>query len=717
MNYPDTHLPVVLLIDDDQTLHLWANRNLPGAGFKLISCFDGMKGIEAFKEHAPHIVMIDIEMPNMDGFETCAQIRSLPMGKNTPLVMMTVTEDPQRIAQSYSAGATDFVVKPINWKVLAQRLHYMVKASNNLHKLAESELRLSKAKKMARLGDWEWQANDEILYWSNEIYSMVELDRHEIIPNTNNFNDFIHPADLPYVRQHLRKAIKTKKAGTIEFRIITSRKRERFVSQQIETITNHKGLLTGLTGTIQDISERKDQENKIRYLAYYDEVTQLPNRIFFLTFLAKTIALSARNTRNFAILFLDLDGFKGINDTYGHHAGDLLLKEISRRLTEGLRCSDFASRYYFDHFDHKVDVARLGGDEFIILLNELAHPEDAATVAERIQSWIAEPVSLGDRLVHIRASIGIAVFPHDGEDSETLLKNADIAMYCAKKMGKGHYAFFHEEMASKAKKRLEMETYMHHAVANNELRLHYQPVVDVLSGQLIGAEALLRWESPKLGFLPPKDFISLAEENGMIIQFGEWALREVCRQYKAWQKQGLGDLSIAVNLSSLQFNQSSFIPMVANIIQELGVNPAFLTFELTESMIMSDTDNMLKKLDALKSLGIKLALDDFGTGYSSLRYLNRFPLDSLKIDRSFVKELPASVDAAAIVSAILALAHALNLNTVAEGVETQQQNAFLQKTSCNAVQGYYFSKPMPIAEFQAYWEQKNNLYKPNLCLN
>jgi diguanylate cyclase (GGDEF)-like protein len=424
--------------------------------------------------------------------------------------------------------------------------------------------------------------------------------------------------------------------------------------------------------------------------------------------LAKTIALADRNARNFAILFLDLDGFKGINDTYGHHAGDLLLKEISARLTDGLRCSDLASRYYFDHFDHTIDVARLGGDEFIILLNDLAHPEDAATVAERIQHWITEPVALGDRLAHIGASIGIAVYPHDGEDSETLLKNADIAMYHAKRMGKGHYQFFHETMALKAKKRLEMETHMHRAIANNELRLHYQPVVEIASCRLIGAEALLRWDSPQLGFLPPNDFISLAEENGVIIQFGEWAIREVCRQYKAWQQQGLGDLTIAVNLSGLQFNQSSFIPMVTNIIQEFGVNPTFLTFELTESMIMSDTDNMLKKLNALKSLGIKLALDDFGTGYSSLRYLNRFPLDSLKIDRSFVQELPTSLDAAAIVSAILALAQALNLNTVAEGVETQQQNEFLQNTSCNAVQGYYFSKPMPIAEFQKYWSQKNN---------
>jgi len=707
MNRSQSHLPLVLIIDDDQTLHLWANRNLPEAGFKLISCFGGKEGIEAFKEYAPNIVIIDIEMPGMDGFETCAKIRFLPNSKNTPVVMMTVTEDAEKIAQAYDAGATDFVVKPINWKILVQRLHYMVKASKNLDKLAKSELRLSKAKKMARLGYWEWQINNDSLYWSDEFYSMLELNNHEFTPDTHNFKDFIHDEDIPYVVRQLQNVVKTKVAATIEFRIITLTKQERFISQHIETVEDHKGQLISLIGTVQDITERKEQENKIRHLAYYDEVTQLPNRVFFLKFLAKTLVLSQRNNRNFAVLFLDLDGFKGVNDTYGHQIGDQLLLEVSRRLTEGLRCSDLASRY-FDHFDHKVDVARLGGDEFIILLNELTRPEDAGTVAERIQRWIAEPVALGDRLIHIGASIGIAVYPYDGEDSETLLKNADIAMYHAKKTGKGHYRFFHEDMGIKAKKRLEMETCMHHAVTKNELRLHYQPIVDIVSSQLIGAEALLRWESPHLGFLPPDDFISLAEENGLINQLGEWAIREVCRQYKVWQQQGLGELTIAVNLSSLQFNQSSFIPMVAGIIQEYDVNPAFLTFELTESMLMADTDNMLGKLNALKSLGIKLAIDDFGTGYSSLRYLNRFPLDSLKIDRSFVKELPTCAESAAIVNAILALAKALNLNTIAEGVETIQQNTFLQNTSCDAVQGYYFSKPMPVEEFQNYWAQQSN---------
>ncbi len=704
MKYTQSNNPVILLIDDDQTIHLWAKRNLSRAGFTLISCFDGKKGIEAFKECSPNIIMIDIEMPSMDGIATCTEIRKYPSSQNIPIAMMTVTENAEKITQSYAAGANEFIRKPINWEILEHRLHFMVKASDNLFKLAQNELRLSKAKQMARLGDWEWHANNDCVYWSDEIYSMVEINKHQFTPDTRNFKNFIHPADMPYVWKHLQKTIKSEEITPIEFRVITSTKQERFVSQQIEAIKNPSSQTIGLIGTVQDITERKNQEITIRHLAYYDEVTQLPNRVFFLKFLSKTIELAERNNRNFAILFLDLDGFKGINDTYGHQAGDLLLKELSNRLTQRLRCSDLASRY-FDHFDHKVDVARLGGDEFIILLNELTRPEDAATVAERIQNWIIEPVMLGERMVHINVSMGIAVYPYDGEDSDTLLKNADIAMYHAKKMGKGHYQFFREEMAFRAKKRLEMESHMNLAIQRNELLLHFQPVIDAASEKLIGAEALLRWQSPELGFLPPNDFISFAEENGMINQFGEWVIRQVCRQLKDWQTVGFSNLPIAINLSTMQINQPSFIPMIAEIIREFEVNPSNISFELTESMIMMDTDNMLDKLKNLKDLGIKLSIDDFGTGYSSLSYLNRFPLDFLKIDRSFVKDLPENRDSAAIVNAILALAKALNLKTIAEGVETEGQKVFLRDAACDAIQGYYFSKPLPVAEFENFWQQ------------
>jgi diguanylate cyclase (GGDEF)-like protein/PAS domain S-box-containing protein len=705
MNQSEIALPLVLVIDDDQTIHLWAKRHLSAAGFKVVFAVNGYDGIDAFKKYSPDIVLVDIEMPEMDGFATCSGIRNVPGGSNTPLLMITGTEDAERIEKSYLAGATDFIVKPINWQVLIHRLRFMVKASKVLFQLERSESRLSKAQQMARLGHWELNVFDDKLYWSDEIYKIFEQNRDSFSPDQSGFLNLVHAADRLYVEEGFEKAIKNGTGLTMEYRIITGTGKQRFVEQQIEIIKNQQDQLLALTGTIQDITERKDHENQVRHLAYYDGITGLPNRTCFLELLSTALELAKRNGRSFAVLFLDLDGFKGVNDTYGHYVGDLLLKEISRRLTEGLRRSDIASRY-LHHQNYIADVARLGGDEFTILLNELTQPEDAAIAARNILKWISEPLLLEDHKIFSGASIGIALFPQDGEDGETLLKNADIAMYHTKKMGKGNFQFFHDFMNIKAKKRMELENCMHQAVTNNELHLYYQPIIDAISGQLIGAEALMRWDSPQLGFLYPLDFIPLAEENGMILKFGEWALHEVCRHYKDWQKNGMGYLSIAVNLSSMQFNQISFVPMLKAILNECQLDPAFLVFELTETVIMADSEKILGTLLELKKMGIRLSIDDFGTGYSSLSYLKRFPIDSLKIDRSFIKDLSSNSEDAAIVNAILALAAALNLQVIAEGVETDLQKEFLENTTCQAIQGYLFAKPMPMAEFQEYWRSK-----------
>jgi diguanylate cyclase (GGDEF)-like protein len=706
MSQPDSSLRLVLVIDDDQTAHLWARRHLSAAGFALISALNGYEGVELFMKNSPDIVLVDIDMPGMDGFATCSRIRGLPTGRNTPLLMITGTEDAERVALSYLAGATDFVVKPVNWKVLIHRLHYMIKASNLMKQLEKSETRLSKAQQMAKLGHWEWYFVDDKMYWSDEVFTIFQLNKDSFAPDYTNFQELIHTEDRVSIQEGVDEVIKNKVTVTIEHRIRTEKGLQRFVGQQIEVIENHNQELVGLTGTIQDITERKDHENKIKRLAYYDEITELPNRTFFLELLSSSLKLAKRHDRSFAVLFLDLDDFKGVNDSYGHHVGDLLLKEISRRLSEGLRSSDIASRYLGSQCC-EAEIARLGGDEFTILLNELAYPENAAIIAEHIQKLIAEPMLLEKQQIYTGSSIGIAIYPQDGVDSETLLRNADIAMYHAKKMGKGHYQFFHDSMNMKAQKRRKMENYMYQAVANNELRLHYQPIVNAKSDQLIGVEALMRWENPHLGFLLPDDFISLAEDNGLIIKFGEWAIREVCRQHKLWQQQGMGHLTIAVNLSSLQFNQATFVPMVQAILEEHNIDyPEFLIFEMTESVIMANTEKMFNKLWQLKNMGIKLSVDDFGIGYSSLSYLKSFPLDSLKIDRSFIKDLPDNKDDAAIVNAILALACTLNLSTVAEGVETQQQRDFLENSTCHSIQGYLFSSPMPIAEFEQYWKSK-----------
>jgi predicted signal transduction protein with EAL and GGDEF domain len=646
-------------------------------------------------------------MPVMDGFDTCASLRELPNGKNIPLLMVTGSEDADHIESAYLSGATDFVIKPVNWKVLIQRLRYMVKASRVLHRLEKSESRLARAQQMARLGHWEWTFANDALYWSDEIYQIFLIDKKNFKLSQQTFLERVNYADRLYVQECFNKVLNTSEPITIEYRIDTTKDRPRYINQQIEVTKNAQGKIIGLTGTIQDITERKENENQVRHLAYYDKVTGLPNRTYFFELLSNSLLLAKRNERILAVLFLDLDNFKGVNDSYGHHIGDQLLKEISRKLTEALRRSDVTSRYT-SYLDYHADIARLGGDEFTILLNELVKPEDAAVAAQHLLDIICQPISLGEQKIYSRASIGIAVYPQDGLDIETLLKHADIAMYHAKTLGKGNFQFFHDSMNVKAKKRQEMEACMHQAVLNNELRLYYQPVVDTVSGQLTGVEALMRWESKELGFLMPNDFIPLAEENGMIIQFGEWALREVCGQHKLWQEQGMGHLTIAINLSGLQFNQASFLTTVRQIFADFQVDPAYFVLELTESILMADNEQVLSALWELKTMGFKLSIDDFGTGYSSLSYLKRFPLDILKIDHSFIKDLQANLDDRAIVQAIMALAKTLNLNTVAEGVETLQQKDFLESNLCDSMQGYFYSKPMPISEFHCYWQDHVN---------
>lgn len=695
--------PSILLIDDDPTVHLWAERHLGRAGFQLLSAVNGLEGLSLFAAHSPDIVLIDIEMPVMDGFTTCQKLRELPNGKNTPLLMVTGNEEVERIQAAYQAGATDYVMKPINWTVLIQRLHYMVNANAVLDKLVASELNLSKTQNIAHLGHWEWYQDKDLMYWSDQIYQIFHKNRHAYTPNWNGLLDLIDPSDRGLVAESMKKSLKTRTTNTVEYRVLPSEQRSRYLKQQNEPLLNQQGEIVGLSGTIQDISELKERENEVRRLAYYDEITQLPNRACFLELLSKALELSERHQRCFAILFLDLDGFKSINDSFGHPMGDLLLKEIAQRLKDSLRRSDIASRY-INHLDCHADIARLGGDEFIVLLNELVRPEDAAIASHHIQECLAKPIIINKQTFYTSASIGIAVYPQDGMDAETLLKNADLAMYYAKKLGKGNFQYFHDSMNLKAKKRQAMETAMHQAVANDELFLYYQPVIDTETGKLVGVEALMRWHSRELGFLQPNEFIPLAEENGMIIEFGTWALHEVCRQHLRWQQQW-GHLHIALNLSGVQLYQSSFINTVATVIAGYKLDPSFLVFELTESVMMDDTKKMLSLLSTLKQMGIRLSLDDFGTGYSSLSYLKRFSLDFLKIDRSFVTDLANDEEDRVIIQTILALAKALNLRTVAEGVETLEQKQFLESQGCDSFQGYLFGKPMPIDEFQSWLSQ------------
>ncbi len=454
------------------------------------------------------------------------------------------------------------------------------------------------------------------------------------------------------------------------------------------------GKPMGLICVAQDITERKRAEEQITRMAYYDSLTNLPNRKLFQDRLNLAILHSGRHERLLALLFLDLDDFKRINDIFGHAVGDHLLKEVAERLQQSVRKSDSLSRYLVED-DSNFTVARFGGDEFAIILPEIVNTEDAAKVAGRILDTMAKPFYLDNHEVFVGASIGITICPFDGTDSDTMLKNADSAMYHAKSQMKNNYQFYKQSMNETALQKLSLENSLRRALERNEFLLYYQPQINLMTGQIVGMEALIRWEHPENGMIPPAEFIPLAEETGLILPIGRWVLQTACLQNKAWQAAGLLPVSISVNLSGRQFKQQSIMEDITSALQNSGLDPKYLILEITESILMQNTDTVAAMLRELNEKGLRTSMDDFGTGYSSLNYLRRLPLFSIKIDRSFVKDIDTNPDDATIAKAIIAMAHSLKLRVIAEGVETKEQMRFLQELGCDEMQGNLFSRPIP----------------------
>lgn len=454
----------------------------------------------------------------------------------------------------------------------------------------------------------------------------------------------------------------------------------------IVALKDAKDRLQNYIAVFSDISERKAVDERIHFMAHYDALTKLPNRSLLHDRLLQALMNAPRRKTKVAVLFLDLDRFKNINDTLGHSVGDLLLQSVASRLQECIRTTD--------------TLGRLGGDEFLIVLPDLNDGEHAATVAKKIIDSISKHFLIRDVELHTSTSIGISLFPDDGVANEDLIANADVAMYRAKENGRNNFQFFAPTMNNTSYERLTMENKLRKALERQEFVLYYQPQINIQTGRIIGSEALVRWQHPEMGLVSPGVFIPIIEESGLIVPVGEWVLREACRQNIAWQMEGLAPITVAVNLSALQFHQKDLTEMVADALQSTGLNSRWLELEITESGIMQNSDASVKKLHSLKDMGLKLSIDDFGTGYSSLSYLKKFPLDKLKIDQSFVREITSNKDDAAIVGAIIGMAKSLKLRVIAEGVETREHLDFLHTNDCFEMQGYYFSRPLPAEQFQ-----------------
>ena len=572
-----------------------------------------------------------------------------------------------------------------------------------IKQLADSQTSLAEAQSMASLGNWSWDLDGATSQWSAEMSRILGSEASEKAPTLRGFLAAIDPAERKSTVAELRQLLTAPNQFAREHRLVGTGDLGRIVFHQGASEVNADGHVFRIRGTIQDITEHKKAEEKIRRLALFDSLTDLPNRQFFRESLGHAIARARRAKENMAVMFLDLDRFKRINDTLGHAAGDVLLQEAARRLRHCVRQSDFIGR---DGEAPRNDIARLGGDEFTVNLVDLREPEDAAKVAERILHEMEKPFHVAGQELSVTVSIGIAIYPINGQDAETLLKNADVALYQAKASGKNLYKFFAQEMNVAALERLTLESELKYALERNEFILHYQPKIDINSGCIVGVEALIRWRHPTRGMVPPGLFIGIAEETGLIVAIGEWVLETACRQLSSWRQAKLPEFTMAVNLASPSFHNGLLVNDIATVLQTFNLRPELLQLEVTETMLMRDADATTRTLAQLHELGVKLSIDDFGTGHSSLSYLRRFRVDQLKIDRSFIAEMTASPADAAITAAIILFSQKLKLEVVAEGVETAAQATMLRDQGCHLLQGYYFSKPVEPEKIAVLMGQK-----------
>ena len=839
----------ILCIDDDQNI-------LSSYKFQLQKQFHveisrGREAFSTFESLKPDIVILDSLMPEMKGFDICSELRRMHGGKYLPILMITAVDDIKSLSKAYEVGATDFITKPFNWLILNQRLRYMLRASQTLHQLSKSKSSFAKAQRIAHLGSWEFDIEKNELSCSDETYRIYGLQQQKVENSFDEFLSFVHINERELVTRLINQAINYKKPFQTDHVITLKDGTKRFVSQNVEVISNGNDKAAKLIGTIQDITERKNIEdleidrneimemiitNKpihtilfhiiklierqkphaicfvsllhgkklyieaatklpkpfIEYIngkmigpkdgccsaaAYfgdttivsdvstsplwencqdialsynikssisipifsgkgqvlgtvsmffqipyepnstdihilkvvsklsaiaiekhklisqlihhsrYDPLTKLPNRIFLKDHLMHGIYHALRYNKKIAILHINLDRFKYVNDSIGHQIGDLLLQQVAERIMNFTRESDILSH--------------IGGDEFALLLNDTAK-EAVTKVALRILQSLTASFELHDYEFHVSASIGISVFPDDGQDVETLQKNAAIAMYYSKNQGGNQFNYFSPEMNAETIERFEIENELRKAIEREEFQVYYQPQFDLRKVEIIGFEALLRWNHSELGFISPEKFIPIAEECGIIVPIGKWVLNEACRQNVEWQNKGYGYFKISINVSTAQLMEDDFLSVVEDALVKNGLPSQWLELEITESALMKDIKSIAERLTKLQKRGVSIAIDDFGTGYSSMAYLKSLPINCLKIDRSFMIDIGTSINsshqAKALIQAFVSLAKNLGLKTVAEGLENHEQFKFLYEIGCDIGQGFFFKRPMAAQE-------------------
>ncbi len=696
--------PRILIVDDDPALRLLTGEAIGELGLIVDEAGNGFEALQKFRRHPADLILLDVRMPRMDGFTACERLLELPSGHQTTIVMVTGLDDHDSIRHAYELGVTDFITKPINWTILPERVLFLLRARETFQALKKSEARLIEAQRIASMGYWEWNIVDDSLLWSDQIYRIFGLDPETFEANLDGFLQCVHPEDRQAVQSAIDDTLDTGTPYSLDHRILRADGEERTVHEQAEVQYSTAGRPVRMVGTALDITERRKAEQRIHRLAYYDNLTGLPNWHLFREIAEHALPAVRRHGHRLALLHIDIDRFSRINDTLGHDAGDLLLRSIAQRLTQCVRNSDMVARTSPDDTE-AYSMARLGADEFLVLLTGLERPDRAAVVAQRLLHDLSQPMHAGQGEYILTASIGIALYPDDCGDLDTLLRYADTSLHYVKHAGGNAFRLYSTNMDDRSHRRLGLETHLHRALEREEFELHFQYQTNIGDGRLVGLEALLRWRRPGEGLISPADFIPLAEETGLIVPIGEWVVHAACRQIAAWRQEGGDPVPVAVNLSARQFAEASLMQTIRRALADNHLDPSRLELELTESMIMQDAEAARRKLWAFHEAGLRIAVDDFGTGYSSMNYLKRFPLDTLKIDRSFVRDISTDATDAAIIKAIIALGQALDLTTLAEGVETKGQLDALARAGCDQVQGFLIGRPLAADQIYPWVER------------
>jgi diguanylate cyclase (GGDEF)-like protein len=703
----EQEIKILLVEDDEDDVVLIKSFILSGmkdrkVSIELASSF--LEAIAYLDKTRYDICLFDYRLGQVNGVDLLRTMRAT--GITTPVIFLTGQGDEEVAVEAMKAGATDYLIKAkLSSDLLCKSIRYVMELQKKEEALREGEelntLILNSLTSLIAVLDKEGN-----ILTINKTWEQFASEHGNSFPSWAevgvNYLKVCQQASEAGI-DGARKALAGIQAVlngsqtqfTLEYSFRSSGK-ELWFLMRVTRLAGKQGRVVVIH---TDITERKQAEDTIRHLAYHDALTGLPNRTLFSDRIALAMAQAHRNGHKLAVMFMDLDRFKIINDTLGHSIGDKLLQEVARRLVDCLREGD--------------TVARLGGDEFLVLLPKVDHVEDVAKMAERILEIFKIPFRLDNYEPFISSSIGIALYPDDGDNVRTLLKNADIALNRAKAQGRNIYQFYTPTMNARAFERMMLESGLRRALEQEEFVIYYQPQISLHTGHIIGMEALLHWQHPDLGLIPPMKFIPLAEDTGLIVQLGEWVLRTACAQNKAWQQAGFPSLCVSVNLSSRLFKQQNLIQSIDRILKETKLDPNYLDLELTEGTAMENAELAIATLRELKKIGVRLSMDDFGTGYSSLSYLKRFPIDRLKIDRSFVLNITVNPDDAAIAMLIINMAHNLNLKVIAEGVETEEQLAFLRLHHCDEIQGFIFSQPVPAKVFTKLLEEKRHLLPEN----